>query len=196
MKLVVGLGNPGPRYETTRHNVGFLAVDRLIDAWKAVSKPAKVNAEIFEANVHGEKVYLMKPLTYMNLSGQAVGPFTQFYQIDPKDMIIIQDEIDLPPLSLRMKTGGGSGGHNGLKSIDEHLGNGNNGYHRIRIGVGKDPTNVKGHVLDHFSKEECKELDVVFDQVVECCEMIFDGKMKEAMNKFHKRSKKEEEDGI
>ena len=134
MKLVVGLGNPGPQYETTRHNVGWLALDRMIDDWKAVGPKVQNNAEVFQARVGSEQVLLVKPLTFMNLSGRAVAPLVSFFKCEPSDIVVLQDEVDLKPLTFRLKSGGGSGGHNGLKSLDESLGS--NAYHRVRIGVG------------------------------------------------------------
>src|SRR3989338_9628850 len=122
MKIVAGLGNPGPRYETTRHNVGFLAADRLIDRWNAKGPAAKHEAEIFEAGVGGEKVLIVKPQTFMNLSGRSLAPLVRFYKCDPTDLLVIYDDLDLEPLALRLRTGGGTGGHNGLRSIHEHLG--------------------------------------------------------------------------
>src|SRR4051794_16113943 len=136
MKIVVGLGNPGPKYETTRHNVGFLAVDRLIDEWKATGPASKHQGEVYQADVRGEKVLLVKPETFMNLSGRCVAPLMVFFKCKPSDLIVIHDDLDLIPFALRIKTGGGTGGHNGLKSLDESLGAGQNGYHRIRIGIG------------------------------------------------------------
>jgi len=189
MKLIVGLGNPGRKYQFTRHNVGFLAVDRMIELWKASGPTSKNNAEIFETSIAGEKVLLVKPQTYMNLSGQSVGPLFKFYKLSPEDLIVVQDDIDLTPFSFRIKTGGGTGGHNGLKSIDEHLGSVLTGYHRIRIGVGKDPLDVKGHVLDEFRKEDYDLLDEALQKAAEASRMLVTGNVKEAMNEFNQKSK-------
>src|SRR5947209_2000372 len=122
MKLVVGLGNPGPRYETTRHNVGFLALDRLVEAWSAQGPKIQNSSEVFTAKVGGEPVLLVKPQTFMNNSGKGVAPLATFYKCAPTDVIVIHDEVDLKPLQIRIKSGGGSGGHNGLKSMDQFLG--------------------------------------------------------------------------
>lgn len=189
MKIVVGLGNPGPKYETTRHNIGWLALDRLAEVWKATPFQKKGNAEIAEATLGSEKVLLVKPLTYMNLSGQAVAPLARFYRCEPTDVIVLQDEVDLKPGALRLKTGGGSGGHNGLKSLDESLGT--NGYHRVRLGVGhprdfNPRMETADWVLGQLTQEECENLDQVFDRVVKACELVIRGEMLKAMSLYNR----------
>jgi PTH1 family peptidyl-tRNA hydrolase len=192
MKIVVGLGNPGPKYETTRHNAGFLALDRLIDRWRATGPSVKNQGEVFEAKVDGEKVLLIKPLTYMNLSGRCVAPLYQFYKCAPSDLVVIHDELDLDPLTLRLKTGGSPGGHNGLKSLDECLGSGHNGYHRVRIGIGH-PSKLQlriqtvDWVLQSFSQPELKELDPLLDDAAGAIELIVKGQMTQAMNRYNRR---------
>jgi PTH1 family peptidyl-tRNA hydrolase len=191
MKIIVGLGNPGPKYETTRHNVGFLAVDRLIERWRAPGPSDKYLAEIYSAERKGEKIALVKPQTFMNLSGKSVGPLFGFHKCKPGDMIVIHDEVDLKPLQLRIKTGGGTGGHNGLKSIDQHLGAGNTGYHRVRIGVGKPGPDRPGMdtadwVLGQFSDDELTAIDKLLDRVADAIEMILDGDVNGAMTKFNR----------
>jgi PTH1 family peptidyl-tRNA hydrolase len=195
MKLVVGLGNPGPKYETTRHNAGFLAVDRLIDRWRATGPVVKNQGEVFEANVAGEKVFLLKPLTYMNLSGRSVAPLFQFYKCKPDDLIVIHDELDLDPHVLRLKTGGSAGGHNGLKSIDECLGSGQNAYHRVRIGIGHPSRldlriQTADWVLQNYSQSELNDLDPLLDDVTTAVELIVKGHMTQAMNRFNRREPK------
>lgn len=193
MKVIVGLGNPGPKYETTRHNVGFLAVDRLIDRWKAEGPVNKFGGEIYQATRKNEKILLVKPGTFMNLSGRCVGPLTGFYKCSATDLIVIHDDLDLTPLSIRIKTGGGSGGHNGLKSIDEGLGQ--NGYHRIRIGIGKaggTPAapvfmDAADYVLQRFPDEELASLDQVLDRVTAAAERMIEGDVTAAMNEFNRR---------
>ena len=189
MKIVVGLGNPGSKYETTRHNVGFLAVDRLIDAWKASGPVEKYGGEIYQVSRGGEKVLLVKPQTFMNVSGRCVGPLVTFYKCAPGDLLVIHDDIDLPALALRIKTGGGTGGHNGLKSIDENLGAGQNGYHRIRIGIGRGTCQAVDYVLQQFSDDELSALDQVLDSVAFAVDQILKGDVSGAMNKFNKRDK-------
>src|SRR4051812_44310751 len=113
MKIIAGLGNPGPKYETTRHNAGFLAIDRLVDDWKATGPSYNYQGQIWQASVGGEKVILVKPETYMNSSGECIGPLMKFYKCEPTDLVVIYDDLDLKPLQLRMKIGGSAGGHNG-----------------------------------------------------------------------------------
>jgi PTH1 family peptidyl-tRNA hydrolase len=207
MKIIAGLGNPGPKYEVTRHNVGFLAIDRLVDRWKASGPTLKHQGELFQATYQGEKIILVKPQTFMNLSGRTLAPLFSFYQCTPSNLIVIHDDLDLDPMVLRFKTGGGAGGHNGLKSIDESLGKDNNGYHRIRLGIGhpsrpvaetpgeKFPRNGRispaDYVLQCFDDGELKRLDPLLDEVVDAVGMILQGQIKTAMNKYH-RSKQEQ----
>ncbi|MCM2322381.1 MAG: aminoacyl-tRNA hydrolase [Oligoflexia bacterium] len=189
MKIIAGLGNPGAKYETTRHNAGFLAIDRLVEDWKAKGPARKDQGELYEASVGGERVLLVKPQTYMNNSGRAIGPLFKFFKLTPDDLIVIHDDLDLKPLSLRVKTGGGTGGHNGLKSLDAHLGAGQNGYHRIRVGIGKpgpqDLIPTVDYVLQQFSDSELEKLDPLLDDVARAAEMILRGEIRVAMNKFN-----------
>jgi peptidyl-tRNA hydrolase, PTH1 family len=194
MKLIVGLGNPGPKYETTRHNIGFLCVDYLAASFKATGPEIKNQAEVWKANVQGEPVLLIKPQTFMNLSGRSLAPFYQFYKCKPDDVVVIHDEVDIVPLEIRFKTGGGSGGHNGLKSIDECLGSGQLNYHRVRLGVGHPRAihpdiDVADWVLGKIPKAEWDQLMPMFEKVKKGIELIFEGKMLEAMNRFHGKPK-------
>lgn len=199
MKLVVGLGNPGPKYETTRHNVGWLALDHLIDVWKAEGPKSKFNAEFWTATVGGEKVILAKPQTFMNLSGQAIAPLAGFYKCAPADIIVVYDEVDLKPGALRIKTGGGSGGHNGIKSLDSSLGSPE--YHRVRIGVGHardvhPGMDLADYVLGQFTQSECDTLDGVFANVAKAAELLIAGDARKAMNVYNtapKSAQKESE---
>ncbi len=188
MKLIVGLGNPGPKYETTRHNAGFLAVDRLIEHWNAQGPQSKFKSELFQAKHAGEVALLIKPQTYMNNSGESVAQFFNFYKLTPADLFVIHDELDLPPMSTRLKVGGGTGGHNGLKSIDAHLGSANNAYVRMRIGVGK-PVHGSGadYLLDPFTDEELTTLDGALDVVPKICELFLENRLTEAMNQYNRR---------
>ena len=133
LKLIVGLGNPGGQYAMNRHNVGFMAVDRLHDRWNGNPWRSKFQSEIAEASVDGTRCLLVKPMTYMNESGRAVAEAARFYKVPLADIVVAHDEIDLPPAKFKMKTGGGTGGHNGLKSMSALL---KDGYRRLRIGVG------------------------------------------------------------
>jgi len=196
MKLIVGLGNPGPKYELTRHNVGFLAVDRLVDRWKADGPQTRNQAEVFSARVGGEQLLLIKPQTFMNLSGRSVAPIATFYKVEPSDIIVIHDELDIAPMSFRVKVGGGAGGHNGLRSLDECLGAGRTNYNRIRMGIGQPllpsgkRVSAEKHVLEQFTDDELKFLDPVLDDVADAVEMILRGELTRAMNRFNV-SKKE-----
>lgn len=134
MKLIVGLGNPGKEYEKTRHNIGFMVLDAIADELQAqFCDMSRWSADTTEFQVHGEKVVLLKPLTFMNKSGQAVGTFAHYYKLEPKDIWVVSDDIDMPLGRIRVRHEGSSGGHNGLKSIIEHLGTEN--FTRIRLGV-------------------------------------------------------------
>jgi PTH1 family peptidyl-tRNA hydrolase len=157
MKLIVGLGNPGAEYAQTRHNIGFMAVDRLVDelklSWKMWGQGS--NCEIAQGSIKGEKVLIQKPLTYMNLSGQAVVGAAHFFKILPEDIVALHDDLDLPFGDVRLKVGGGDGGNNGLKSLTKHLSTGE--YARIRMGIGRpshpdmDPSDF---VLSPFGKAD------------------------------------------
>lgn len=198
MKLIVGLGNPGPKYETTRHNAGFLAVDRLIEAWSLQGPKHQFDGLVWSGSApNGERVVACKPETYMNLSGKCVGPLAAFLKCEPTDLIVIHDELDLDPMIMRLKTGGGAGGHNGLKSIDAALGAKGNAYHRVRIGVGHPARPIgdalprrqspADYVLEQFSDAELEALDPVFENVVAACALILRGDMQLAMNRYHSR---------
>jgi PTH1 family peptidyl-tRNA hydrolase len=206
MKIIVGLGNPGQKYEKTRHNAGFLAINRLVERWKPVGPVSKYKGQLYSLTHLGsdleEPIYLVKPTTYMNLSGECVGPLFGFYRCLPQDLVVIHDDLALPSMALRIKTGGGTGGHNGLKSIDECIGKSNNQYHRIRIGIGhpSEPKNLEtnpdsqispaDYVLQSFREEELKALDSLLEDVVDAVQMILQGNIQTAMNHYH-RSKPE-----
>lgn len=154
MFLIVGLGNPGAEYAGTRHNVGFMTVDELHERFNFFPFKNKFDGLIAEGSIGGEKVFLLKPQTYMNLSGNAVVKAANFYKILPDHIVVIHDDLDLPCGKMKAKTGGGTGGHNGLKSIDAAV---TPNYHRIRIGVGHPARSgeaVVNHVLSRFSKSE------------------------------------------
>jgi len=153
MFLVVGLGNPGSGYAANRHNIGFMAADELVRRYSFGSWRKKFQGQISEGELNGQKVLVLKPETFMNLSGQSVGEVLRFYKIPVEDVIVLHDELDLPPGKLRVKRGGGHGGHNGLRSIDAHCGK---EYRRVRLGIGHpgDKSRVHGHVLGDFSKAE------------------------------------------
>jgi peptidyl-tRNA hydrolase, PTH1 family len=153
MLLFVGLGNPGRDFSGHRHNIGFRAVDAIARSANAPSWRARFQGHACEIGLAGERVTLLKPETFMNLSGQAVGAAARFYKIEPGDIVVFHDELDLAPGKLRVKKGGGNAGHNGLRSISEHLGN---EYRRVRIGIGHpgDKALVHNYVLSDFAKAE------------------------------------------
>ncbi|MGR3548897.1 MAG: aminoacyl-tRNA hydrolase [Roseovarius sp.] len=153
MQLFVGLGNPGAKYERNRHNIGFMALDRIAEDHGFGPWRSKFQGMISEGTLGGTRVLLLKPMTFMNLSGQSVGEALRFYKLTPADVTVFHDELDLAPGKLRCKTGGGHAGHNGLRSIHQHLGE---AYARVRLGIGhpghKD--RVAGYVLQDFAKSE------------------------------------------
>jgi peptidyl-tRNA hydrolase, PTH1 family len=153
MRLFVGLGNPGSRYARNRHNIGFMAVDEIARVHNAGPWRKRFHGETADAVIGGEKVLLIKPQTYMNLSGQAVGEAQNFFKIPLHDVTVFYDELDLPPAKLRVKIGGGNAGHNGLRSISAHCGN---EYRRVRLGIGHPGHKalVQNHVLGDFGKSE------------------------------------------
>ena len=160
MQIFVGLGNPGAKYEKNRHNIGFMAVDEIANAHGFAPWRSKFQGQMTEGRLGSHKVILLKPETFMNLSGQSVGDAMRFYKLSAADVIVFHDELDLAPGKCRVKTGGGHAGHNGLRSIHQHIGE---AYHRVRLGIGhpghKD--RVAGYVLSDFAKSEQGWLDDV-----------------------------------
>lgn len=169
MHLIVGLGNFGKEYEKTRHNFGFLALDQIVEKYGFTAMGKKFSSEVFVGEISRKKIIALKPQTYMNLSGQAVIEAVQFYKIPLANIIVLHDEIDIPLGKIKVKIGGGSAGHNGLKSIDSAIGK---EYHRIRLGVGR-PSNaefdIADYVLSKFSKEEMAEVKKIID---EACKLV------------------------
>ncbi len=176
MFLIVGLGNPGAEYECTRHNVGFMAVDEIAHKYGFSAFKAKFDGLAAEGKIEGEKVLLLKPQTFMNLSGNSAVKAAHFYKILPENIIVIHDDIDLALGQIRAKIGGGTGGHNGLKSLDAHI---SPNYNRIRIGVGKNGDAVS-HVLSSFSNAEMDVLEKNTWVVVENLGVL----LKDGMDKF------------
>jgi PTH1 family peptidyl-tRNA hydrolase len=174
MKLFVGLGNPGPKYAGNRHNVGFMALDRIADAHGFGPWRSKFQGSLSEGRLGANKVLLLKPETFMNLSGQSVGEALRFHKLDLEDVWVFHDEIDLAPAKLRVKQGGGHAGHNGLRSLHAHIGD---GYGRIRIGVGhpghKDA--VPTYVLKDFSKADQDWLPDMLDGMADGAEALAAG---------------------
>lgn len=194
MKLIVGLGNPGPKYEGTRHNIGFMAIDR----WAALlGHPAfreKFKGLFAKVVFGGEDLVLLKPQTFMNLSGESVQAAMTFFKADLKDVIVVHDELDLPFGTLRVKQGGGAAGHNGLKSITRH--GGGDGYVRVRMGIGRPPSGrTEGYVLSQFPASDRAELPDVLDETARILECIVREGALEAMNKFHGTSRNDAKKG-
>lgn len=164
MFLFVGLGNPGPEYAGNRHNIGFMAVEAIARQWKFPAFRKKHHGLICDGNIGEERVLLLMPQTYMNESGKSVQDAARFYKLDPARIYVFHDELDLPAGRLKIKTGGGNAGHNGLKSISAHIGN---EYHRIRFGIGHpgDKTQVHNYVLSNFSKADLIWVDALLPEV-------------------------------
>jgi len=159
MWLIAGLGNPGPTYALNRHNIGFIALDILLaQILPMASWRKKFQSECAEATMNGQKILLLKPQTFMNLSGDAVQAAAQFYKIPPEQILVLHDELDVPFGRVKVKRGGGAGGHNGLRSIDSHIGQ---DYYRLRLGIGHpgDKNKVSNYVLGDFSRAEQAALD-------------------------------------
>lgn len=175
MWLIVGLGNPGKEYEHNRHNVGFMAVDAIADLYGFPPFKKKFKGEYAEGTISGEKVALLKPQTFMNESGRSVGEIAQFYKIPTSHIIAFHDELDVLPSKVKVKTGGGAGGHNGLRSMDDWLDDVN--YKRVRLGIGHpgDKDRVHGYVLGNFSKEDAKWLPELLKVVAKETPLLLKG---------------------
>lgn len=186
MKLIAGLGNPGEKYARTRHNIGFMAVERFGERHGIRPKKKGFQAFYGTGAAGGVQLTLLLPQTFMNLSGISVKAACQSLGVTPAELVVVHDEIDLPFGQLRIKRGGGHGGHNGLRSIQEHLGG---DYVRLRLGVGRPPGpgEVTGHVLGAFGPAEQKHLDAVLDGAAEALEMLLTDGVERAMNAFNNR---------
>lgn len=190
MWLLVGLGNPGSKYQHNRHNIGFMAVDEIHRHFAFSPWKKKFQAEMCEGSVAGtdDKVILLKPQTYMNLSGGSVQAAAQFYKIPLSNIIVFHDELDVAPAKVKMKQGGGAGGHNGIKSIDEHMGQ---NYWRVRLGIGHpDPQApdkseiVSNYVLSDFAKAEHGWRNVLVERCAEYLPLLLNGKHSDYINKL------------
>ncbi|MDX8526801.1 aminoacyl-tRNA hydrolase [Mesorhizobium sp. MSK_1335] len=182
MLVFAGLGNPGAKYENNRHNVGFMAADAIARRHSFSPWSRKFQGLISEGTLGGEKTLLIKPQTFMNLSGQSVGEALRFYKLEPSALTVFYDEIDLAAGKLRVKVGGGSGGHNGIRSLDQHVGN---AYRRVRIGVGHPGVKemVHGHVLGDFAKADREWLDVLLDAIADGAGLLAKGDDSSFMNR-------------
>ena len=172
--LVVGLGNPGAAYAGNRHNIGFMAADAIVRRHGFGPFRAKFQGEIAEGTVAGRRILVLKPMTYMNESGRAVAQAVRFYGIEPEDILVFHDEIDLVAGKVRVKDGGGHAGHNGLRSLHAHIGP---DYRRVRFGIGHpgDKGRVVGHVLKGFAKSDAAWLDPLLDAIAEQFPLLVEG---------------------
>lgn len=183
MWVLVGLGNPGKEYQDNRHNIGFMVIDDIAREFGLPAFSKKFEGELTEGRIDGEKVVLVKPMTYMNLSGQCVQKVARFYKVTPNRIVAFHDELDLAAGKMRTKKGGGAAGHNGLKSMDAHLNS--QDYWRVRLGIGHpgDRDRVTGHVLGDFSKEEQKWLPEWIGALAKHVPLFIAGKQEDYMTK-------------
>jgi PTH1 family peptidyl-tRNA hydrolase len=186
MKLIVGLGNPGQQYLQHRHNVGFWVVDQL--AGPGWSRETKFKADIVKTRIANDDRWLMKPATFMNASGEAVGAFARFHRLNPEDVLVIHDELDLPPGGVRLKQGGGHGGHNGVRDIESHLGSPN--FWRLRVGIGHPRTlnvqqDVAAFVLNAPRLDEKIAIDRAIDEIVKEMPALLSGQVAAVQRKLH-----------
>ena len=190
MFVIVGLGNPTAQYEGTRHNAGFDVIDVLAEKYNISVDARKCRAFCGKGIIAGQKVLLVKPQTYMNLSGESVGGIVNYYKIDPEsDLLVIYDDISLDVGQLRIRKKGSAGGHNGIKSIIAHLGT--TVFPRIKVGVGEKPKNydLADYVLGHFSKQERELMEEGYEHASDAVEQIVQGEIEAAMNVFNKKVK-------
>ena len=190
MYLIVGLGNPGKQYENTRHNVGFDAVDLLVDEYRVPSSGKQHKAMYGKGVIAGQKVILAKPLTYMNLSGESVRALVDYYKIDPEEeLLVIYDDISLEVGQLRIRRKGSAGGHNGIKNIIANLGT--SVFPRIKVGVGEKPKgyDLADYVLGKFSKEDRVLMEEGYDLACEASALIMQGAIDQAMNEYNQKKK-------
>ncbi len=197
MKIFVGLGNPTPEYAATKHNVGFMLADMLADKLAADTWREKFNALVAESFYNGEKILIVKPQTFMNLSGEAVAPLMNFYKLDVENLTVAHDDMDLPLGTIRLRPKGSGGGHHGVESIIQHLG-GKQNFPRVRIGVGRPPKNwsVNSHVLSPFTQDDADKISVALKELVPAVLCIFSEGIEQAMNKFNPKRKHHEDNGI
>lgn len=183
MLILAGLGNPGAQYRNHRHNVGFMAADAIARRHSFSPWTKKFQGLIAEGTLVGEKVLLIKPQTFMNMSGQSVGEAMRFYKLSPADVAVLYDELDLAPGKVRVKVGGGSGGHNGIRSLDQHIGN---AYRRVRIGIGHPGAKelVHNYVLGDFAKADQTWLEPLLDAIGEHAALLAKGDDNGFMNKL------------
>ncbi|MCP1121892.1 aminoacyl-tRNA hydrolase [Bacillus sp. 3103sda1] len=185
MKLIVGLGNPGREYELTRHNIGFMAIDELSKRWNIPLNEQKFKGLFGAGFVNGEKVILLKPLTYMNLSGESIRPLMDYYKIDIEDFVVMYDDLDIPVGKLRLRMKGSAGGHNGVKSTIAHLGT--QEFQRIRMGIDRPKNGMKvvDYVLGRFTVDEMPEVERAIEKSAGACEEWLKTPFLQVMNTFN-----------
>lgn len=189
MFIIAGLGNPTLRYEGTRHNVGFEVIDTLADKYNIAVETRKSRALIGKGIIAGQKVILVKPQTYMNLSGESIGALADYYKIDEeKELLVIYDDVSLDVGQLRIRRKGSAGGHNGIKNIIAHLGT--DVFSRIKVGVGEKPKgyDLADYVLGHFSGEDREIMQESYRKAADAVEMILEGDLSGAMNTYNKKA--------
>lgn len=193
MRLIVGLGNPGARYENTRHNVGFMVLDRWLSAHPAAQWREQFGGEAADLSLGAARVLLLKPQTFMNRSGQSVRKAAQFFKIPPAQVLIVHDEVDLALGEIRLKLGGGEAGHNGLRSVTSDLGT--QDYARLRCGVGRAPPEFRGDTADFVlqapSPADRPQLETMISNAVQALEMVIRVGLDQAMNNVNRRPKPE-----
>jgi peptidyl-tRNA hydrolase, PTH1 family len=186
-RLIVGLGNPGAKFDRTRHNIGFDLVDQLAKRWQiSVADQKKFQGLVGEGWVNRQKIVLLKPQTFMNLSGQSVRAVLDWYKLDPTEVLALYDDLDLPLGKLRMRLSGSAGGHNGMKSIISHLGT--NAFPRLRMGIGKSNDETISHVLGKFSATESAIMGETLQLASDAVELSLSAGVEKAMNKYNNRS--------
>lgn len=188
MHLVLGLGNPGGRYRGNRHNAGFMVVDRLAERAGVACDRKMLGALVAKTRVRGEDVVLAQPQSYMNLSGQPAASLRGFFKCPVEQVVVVHDELDLPFGDIRVKLGGGHGGHNGLRDIQARFGN--NGFVRVRFGIGRPPEgwDTANYVLADFTAEESAQLDALLDRAADAVEAVVSEGVQAAMNRFNVKS--------
>lgn len=188
MFIIAGLGNPGKEYDNTRHNIGFALIEALADKYNISVMHVKHRAMLGKGVISGQKVILAKPITFMNASGESIRPLVDYYKTDyERELIVVSDDITLPPGQIRIRKKGSAGGHNGLKNIISQLGS--ESFHRIRIGVGEKPKgyDLIDYVLGHFSKAEKDLMEEGISRAAEAVEMMLAGEVDRAMNEFNRK---------
>ena len=189
MYIIVGLGNPGKKYENTRHNMGFIAVDLLAEEYGIKVDKIKFKALVGEGRIAGQKVLLVKPQTYMNLSGESVRELVNYYKVDPEsELIVVYDDISLAPGQIRIRKKGSAGGHNGIKNIIANLGTDH--FMRVKVGVGEKPKNwdLADYVLSPFTKDERPLVNLAIEHAAKAIEQMLNGDVDAAMNEYNRKS--------